>query len=295
MLAAGAKFVRFNDDYRMPAGSHAEGYRRLASLADVLYRNHGLTLQPQKTMVLSRDDYAKRSQRSPEERELDSLYVKFQQLVDDLGLSSWYEEINYQDLDDNQRALVDSLNLQDLFREELERDAPDFAVIRFVLRRLGQLGDPSLADEVLDLLDEIYPAFPDIIEYLSGLRNLDTEEYTRLGGRVLDSLKSSIVSELEYYQMWGYDLFAGSTRWNHADRLFRMLDQAQDPVLRRKIILAMGRGINDTGFRSSGGTCSMNRHGRNGRLSPPQAVYLLMQESIGITRLQHGLIRSKQL
>jgi len=116
MLAAGAKFVRFNDDYRMPAGRHAEGYRRLASLADVLYRNHGLTLQPQKTMVLSRDDYAKRSQRSPEERELDSLYVKFQQLVDDLGLSSWYEEINYQDLDDNQRALVDSLNLQDLFR-----------------------------------------------------------------------------------------------------------------------------------------------------------------------------------
>jgi hypothetical protein len=89
MLAAGAKFVRFNDDYRIPVGSHAEGYRRLASLADVLYRNHGLTLQPQKTTVLSRDDYVKRSQRSPEERELDSLYVKFQQLVDDLDLSSF--------------------------------------------------------------------------------------------------------------------------------------------------------------------------------------------------------------
>jgi hypothetical protein len=56
MLAAGAKFVRFNDDYRMPAGRHAEGYRRLASLADVLYRNHGLTLQPQKTMVGIQDN-----------------------------------------------------------------------------------------------------------------------------------------------------------------------------------------------------------------------------------------------
>jgi hypothetical protein len=241
MLAAGVEFVRFNDDYRILAGSHGEAYRRLASLADVLYRNHGLTLQPQKTTVVSRNEYITRSQESPEERELDSLYTRFQQLIDDLGLSDWYEEIDYADLTDAQQALVDSLNLQELIREELLKESPDFAVIRFVLRRLGQLGDASLADEILDHIEEIYPVFPDIIKYLSNLRDLDGDEFARIGGRVLDSLQHSILSELEYHQMWGMDLFAASTRWNHSDRFFRMLGAAQNPVIRRKLILAMGR------------------------------------------------------
>lgn len=241
MLAEGIEFVRFNDDYRIMAHSHAEAYRRLAFLADVLYRNHGLTLQPQKTTVLSSEEFAAKSETSPEERELDSLYAKFQELIDDLGLSSWYEEINYEDLNESQQMLVDSLNLQDLFQEEVSREQPDLAVIRFVLRRLGQLGDPSLADGVIDYIDEIYPAFPDIIQYLSNLRDLDNREYRRIGGRVLDVLQDSIVSELDYHKMWGLDLFASSTRWNHSDRFYRMLAEARDPVLRRKLILAMGR------------------------------------------------------
>jgi hypothetical protein len=241
MLAAGVEFVRFNDDYRILARSHAEAYRRLAFLADVLYRNHGLALQPQKTTVVSRDDYFTRSQESPEERELDSLYAKFQQLIEDLGLSSWYEEINYSDLTDGQQALVDSLNLQELLREELQKESADFSVIRFVLRRLGQLGDASVADEILDHVQEIYPVFPDIIRYLSNLRDLDDDESARIGGRVLDLLQRSILSELEYHKMWGLDLFAASTRWNHSDRFFRMLSAAQGPIIRRKLILAMGR------------------------------------------------------
>jgi hypothetical protein len=179
MLAAGIEFVRFNDDYRILAESHAKAYHHLGFLADVLYRNHGLSLQPQKTTVLSEKEYIGRSQGSPEERELDSLYAKFQQRVADLGLSSWYEEIDYNDLTDHQRALVASLNLQDLFSEEVERGSPDFSVIRFVLRRLGQLGDASLANECLDQLGEIYPAFPDIIEYLAKIRGLGDQEYAR--------------------------------------------------------------------------------------------------------------------
>ena len=49
LLAKGITFIRYNDDYRMFASSHSEAYRHLAFLADVLYKNHGLTLQPQKT------------------------------------------------------------------------------------------------------------------------------------------------------------------------------------------------------------------------------------------------------
>lgn len=240
MLAEGITFVRFNDDYRIVARSHAEAYRRLAFLADVLYWNHGLSLQPQKTTVLSRDEFRARFA-SPEEREVDSLFSKFAQLVGELGLENWYEPIAYEDLDDDQRALLDSLNLQQLLREEIAAEAPDFMLVRFVLRRLGQVNDASVADEILDNLDHLYPAFADIVEYLGNLHSMESEDYQRFGGRILDALQDSILSELEYHRLWGLDLFATSTKWNHEDRFFRMLAEATSPVTRRKLILAMGR------------------------------------------------------
>lgn len=175
LLASGIKFVRYNDDYRFFTKNHAEAYRALAFLAEVLYRNHGLTLQPQKTFVLSAKDFCQRYLSTPEEREIDSLYDKFQQLIKELGLSNPYEEIEYSDLSQEQQELIDSLNLIELFQEEIEKPDIDFGIIKFVLRRMGQLGEDSLVDVIFENLDTLYPAFSDIIQYFSNLRNVTTK------------------------------------------------------------------------------------------------------------------------
>ncbi|MGO9269386.1 MAG: RNA-directed DNA polymerase [Terriglobia bacterium] len=240
LLAAGVKFIRYNDDYRIFADSHAKAYRHLAFLADVLYRSRGLTLQLQKTTVLAAEEFKKRFLSSPEQSEVESRAATFQQLVDELGLNP-YDAIDYASLNPAQKEKVDSLNLKGLLREEASRSSPDFMVIRFVLRRMAQLGDASLADELLNDLDRLYPAFADIIQYLQKLHNLTVGEYQRIGGRVLDALEKSIVSELDYHRVWGLDLFSGSTQWNHADRCFQMLGEARDPAVRSKLILAIGR------------------------------------------------------
>jgi len=52
LLANRVRFIRYNDDYRIFTQSYSEAYRHLAFLADVLSRNHGLTLQPQKTKLM---------------------------------------------------------------------------------------------------------------------------------------------------------------------------------------------------------------------------------------------------
>ena len=120
----------------------------MAFLAEVLYRNHGLTLQPQKTHVLPVEEFRKRYLSSLEEREIDSLYEKFQELISDLGLSNPYQEIEYSDLSAEQQEVIDSLNLSGLLQEALGKAEIDFGIVKFVLRRMGQLGDPSLVDEL---------------------------------------------------------------------------------------------------------------------------------------------------
>jgi len=250
LLANGVKFIRYNDDYRIFATSYSQAYRQVAFLAEVLYRNHGLTLQPQKTVIVTKANFEKRFLPGPEERELDSLSDRFEALCYELGLTDWYDEIEYDELTTDQKNLVDSLNLVELFEEEASKDDPDFGVIRFVLSRMGQLGDDALVDEALNRLDSLYPAFPSIIEYLRNLRGLSSTRSKEIGAKVLDLLENSLISELDYHRMWALDLFTHSTQWDNEDKFFRLLGGARDQLSRRKLILAMGRAHQRHWFQS---------------------------------------------
>lgn len=251
LLANKVRFVRFNDDYRIFTQSYAEAYRHLAFLADVLFRNHGLTLQPQKTNILDRDTFTNRFLSTPESLEFNSLRVGFKRLVVELNLADMYKEINYDDLTPAQQKLVSSLNLVELFRDEIYADAePNLMLIRFILRRMGQLGDASIVNDVLNNLDMLHPAFPDIIQYLKRLHNLLPEERSSIGTRIIDLLKDSIISELDYHSIWAFDLFTHSTEWNNQDSFFELLASARDTLSRRQLILAMGRASQRHWFQS---------------------------------------------
>ena len=57
LLTEGITFVRYMDDYRMFATSDNEAYGQLTTLANALLKNHGLTLQQEKTSVLTVDEF----------------------------------------------------------------------------------------------------------------------------------------------------------------------------------------------------------------------------------------------
>ena len=241
LLAGGHDFIRFNDDYRFFVKSYAEGYRSIAFLADVLYRNHTLTLQTQKTDIFTVEDFRESFLSTPLDRELDSLHSKFQALIDRLGMADWYAPIEYEQLDDEQKAAVDALNLAELFREELQREDPEAPILRFALRRLGQLGDSEIVEDLFAQMDKLHAVLPDVCMYIRNLRHLDDQNRTRLGGRMLDLLRGSIVSELAYHRMWILDLFAHSREWDNEQRFFALYGAESDQACRRKLILAMGR------------------------------------------------------
>ena len=251
LLARGVNFARFNDDYRLFACSHAEAYRHLAFLADILFRNHGLTLQSQKTEVVTVDRFRQKYLPTAASRELDSLHDRFDELIDRLGLTDSYEEIDYDDLSLDDQQLVDSLNLVELFRDNLAGDGDvDMPLVRFVLRRLAQLGNTTILDDVIDNLDSLHPAFPDIVHYLRRLRGLSDDERRTIGQRVIELIRDSIVSELEYHKMWALSLFAESAEWKNEQEFYNLLLSSQEQTCRRKLILAMGRAAQSFWFQS---------------------------------------------
>ena len=56
---------------------------------------------------------------------MERLSESFADIVDTLALETWYEDIEYDDLDDDQKASVDALNLEDLLTEQLNRENID--------------------------------------------------------------------------------------------------------------------------------------------------------------------------
>lgn len=250
LLAAGIDFVRFNDDYRIFADTYERGYRSITFLAETLYRNHGLNLQPQKTEVLTVEQFSGRFLVTPLDRELDSLHTRFEELAAELGLADWYELIEYDNLDDDQKAAIDGLNLKELFREELEENEPELPILRFVLRRLSQLGDAGLVDGIFAGLDKLHPALPDICRYIQSLRHLDAAGRSALGSRMLALLSGSVVCELPYHRMWILDLFVHSQEWDNESRFFNIYATEADPACRRNLILAMGRARQAHWFQS---------------------------------------------
>lgn len=252
LLAAGIGYVRFNDDYRIFATSHAEAYRHIAFLADLLFRNHGLTLQSQKTRVVTTETFRSKFLPTLLDREGASLRERFQDLVDRLGFAYPYATITYEDLDEEQQALVDSVNLAELFEEEVtSKLEPDLPMIRFILGRLGSLRDRAVLDFATDNLDSLYPAFPDVIRYIIRLRGTLTEqERDAVGARVMALLGTSIVSQLDYHKVWALELFARSREWDHSDECFRLLGTTSEPSIRRQLILAIGRAGHRHWFQS---------------------------------------------
>ena len=169
MLGEGLTFTRYFDDFRIFCKSRKDAYIALATLADILWKNHGLTLAGQKTRILPIDEFEKRYFRSGREAELDHLSQEFAHIAEQLGIDTWYEEIEYDELDDEQKASVDALNLEGLLDEQLASEEVDVQMVRFVLRRLGQLQDHVGATKVLSSIDKLYAVFVDVVRYLDSL------------------------------------------------------------------------------------------------------------------------------
>ena len=236
----GIVFVRYADDFRMFCRTRKEAYVSLATLADILWKNHGLTLAGEKSRILTVNEFERQYAKSEREAELENMSETFGELIEMLGFDSWYEDIDYNDLNKNQRDIVDALNLEGLLREQLQDEQTDLRLVKFILRRLVQLQDSDMATAVLSKIDDLYPITGEVMGYIKGFKYMTEPRRQELGNKVLDLLSDSLVSHLEYNRMFMLNLFASNADWVSAERLNRALNVSEDDFSRRKLILALG-------------------------------------------------------
>lgn len=220
--------------------TESEATAALEHLATHLFNTHGLTLQPQKTLVLKNSDYIKRFTMSGERAEIESLGAKLQELLEAAGWEDEYEEeIDYEDLPEETQEEVNKLNLLEVLREQLSADRIDPIVSSFVLHRMKQLGLSEASTLVLEHIDKLFPVIDPAVRYLESLRSASDKSRKRIGKRVLQSLKKGATGS--YERMCLLSVFTKGIEFDNEDRFERLYNEANDKDARRELMLALGR------------------------------------------------------
>jgi len=251
LLAEGVEYIRYSDDFRFFCKSESDAYRSLVLVARFLWENHGLTLQQHKTRVLSVERFRATYLRENEKRELDSLSERFLELTQALELDSPYEEIDLDSLSREDRERLQALNLQGILEVQLKAREPDLSLIKFLLRRLGQLGNAESTDLVLSQFRRCVPVVREAIQYLMRVSEPDAKR-AQVGEQLLKlySDPRHPAAHLEYARMYILHPFAVDRAWNHVARVLKLWNQAVDEFSIRKLTLALGRSGQDFWFRS---------------------------------------------
>lgn len=244
-------YCRFSDDFRIFCPNEREAHGSLALLANVLFENHALTLQQHKTRILPVEQFQQRYLETGSTKERDSLSERFQEILDEIGIEDWYEEIDYDDLDEEVQQEIDSLNLGGILNEQIELgDDLDLNVTRFVLRRLAQINDHSCLRPVLENVEGLYPVFKDVLVYVTSMRRVDATYRREVGKYLIGLMDKSVVGHLDYHKGWILNTFTQGEEWDNEDVFATLYNTNTDTFSRRELILALGRAGKDHWFKT---------------------------------------------
>lgn len=230
----GFDFVRYIDDYIFFAKTPSHCLKALFVLAERLQTTQGLSLNMAKTKVQPMDKLIEELT-DPSEKSAGFRH----QVIEDVFGGNPYEEVEYDNLSEEQKDLLDSFDLKVMLEEALEPDIVDLPMVKFVLNVLASLHRPELAQMVLDNLERLLPAAPAVARFLSMFATEDDSIREHIARCVFDYLsQTSFVPD--YYSLWLLELFARDPRWNHLAELRVIAREHRNRLVRRQAIMALG-------------------------------------------------------
>lgn len=249
LLSKGIKYTRFMDDFVFFCNTELEAKIILNKFAQVLDKQGRLVCQRHKTKVFNQKDFEQickskldvKSLSETEKAILDIIKKHLREDDDEDGEgdeeSEYSDKLTWDDVSDEEKKYFEELYYEELFAKYLNNSLnPDYSKIRWLLRRLSQIGAPYAIQSILDNFQELVPVLPDVCDYfISSSMNLD-DDLEITGEQLVDILDSEIVKSNEYIQISIIDLFVNNTDLNHF-HLFDDLFNNSSEFVKRKIIL----------------------------------------------------------
>jgi hypothetical protein len=228
-------FIRNVDDYFIFGDTAAECRRSLFLLGSRLHESQGLSLNMAKTGVMSTQQF-----RTEVLRAEDPDVALRNKIRSEVFHGDPYAEVDYDELTDKQKELVDEMDARRMLEKALETDAVDLSAVRFVLNLLTAFKRPDLVDPVLENLDRLAPVSNAVARFLNVFDQVESTDRVHIGQRLLDyARRAEFVSD--YQIVWLLEPFTQSEKWDNLTDLRVIARDNANEFVRRQAILGLGQ------------------------------------------------------
>jgi hypothetical protein len=220
ILSHGYNFTRYVDDIHIFCESESDAQIAIHDLAEILDTHQKLTLQSQKTEVLTVEKFRDRAERFLVDRPLNEQEAEILRVIRENSGSDQdpYETIALADLSDEDLSIVQSDGVGDLVRLYLEQDPIDYTRLGWLFRRLSQVGTPAALNPVLNNLNALVPVLADVAKYMISA-STSVDNLNDVGEEIIKSLDLRLVQHSEYLRIVLLNLFSRVPDLNHIDKL----------------------------------------------------------------------------
>lgn len=234
---------RFVDDINLFCENEEKAKIALFDIVEILDKHGHLTLQKHKTFIMPSKDFIQYAQQKAEDVIVGDLENQILSVIKKYSSGNRYQTINYNSLSPTEKELFNSANLTQLFENYLTADDVDFARIRWLLRRLAQVGAPDAIPYLITNIKRLMPALEDLCSYIVTTENTYDGKWEDIGDSLIECLKLPLINHSEYLQMILVNLFSKISNLNHIEKLISLYGRS-NTMLERKILIAATKANN---------------------------------------------------
>jgi hypothetical protein len=184
LLLKGFDYCRYVDDFVVFTNSYEEARMVFYYLAETLDKQQRLVVQRQKSKIIKSDEFLQLCANMKIDDPLNETEQEILEVIKSHSEDS-YSQIKLSDLQPEDLEVLSYDNINDLLYEYIGQSNPNYSRIRWLYRRLAQIGIEHAVDFSITNMEKLIPAINDVCLYLSSASNYYQDDWKKLLKRLL--------------------------------------------------------------------------------------------------------------
>jgi retron-type reverse transcriptase len=233
----GINFLRYVDDILIFCNSEQESKNSLHKVAKILDKQQRLMLQRHKTKIYNAELFRNLCKDMIEDRPINEEEDKILKLISKYSRGNPYITITYNKITDDDWKSINEEIINNIIYEYLSQDEVNYIRLRWLYRRLAQIGHPGAIEVSLKEIARLSPCFANVCAYLASVQNIDEGRWKYIGEKLLELLDTEEVVNNEFFRLSILSLFTKNRYINHFTKLVDRYPTSE-PFIQREILLA---------------------------------------------------------
>ena len=233
----GIDFLRYADDIAIFGNKTVSAKQALWHVYESLDIQQRLTLQTNKTQLFAPSEFKDFCRERVTDRPINEDEKELLALIAKYSHGDPYSMIEYSEVDETDWDSFSETRITKILNAHLSAKDIDYIRLRWLYRRLAQIGHPVALEVSLNLIEQLGPCMASVCTYFASIQEASSIDWKEVGKRILELLEHEEIKQSAYLKLSILSLFTKNTDLNHFSALASQFETS-DSFAQREILLA---------------------------------------------------------